>query len=91
MYEKLGYGMYKMMPQLGALAYLISRTGAQTILDNTPICRNIDVRFSQCIRKLNSISYINNVFMPITRKPGVSRIYIIYVKFIHGIQCIYFT
>ena len=70
MYEKLGYGIYRMMPQLGTLAYLISRKGAQTILNDIPISRNIDVYFSQCINKLQSIAYINNIF---TNKGNIGK------------------
>jgi GR25 family glycosyltransferase involved in LPS biosynthesis len=61
-FERLDFGLYKMMPQLGCLAYLISKTGAKKILVVLPINNNIDVFYSQQIKKLNSMCYINDIF-----------------------------
>ena len=54
--------LYKMVEQWSTLAYLISKNGANLILQSCPLNENIDELYSRNISKLNSICYINNIF-----------------------------
>ena len=60
--KKIKSYMYEMIPQWYTLAYLINRKGIEIILSKLPWNNNVDIIFSNYIKELNSICFINNIF-----------------------------
>jgi hypothetical protein len=52
-----------MIPQWYTLAYLINKKGIETILSKLPWNDNVDNIFSNHIKELNSICFVNNIFI----------------------------
>jgi len=61
--KKIKSYMYEMIPQWYTLAYLINRKGIETLLSKLPWNNNVDIIFSNYIKELNSICFINNIFI----------------------------
>lgn len=61
--EQVSPDLYKMIYQWGTVAYLIDKQGAQIVLDRMPYKNPIDHEFSENINKLNSLCFLNNVFL----------------------------
>ena len=61
--KKIKSYMYEMIPQWYTLAYLINRKGIETVLSKLPWNNNVDIIFSNYIKELNSICFINNIFI----------------------------
>jgi GR25 family glycosyltransferase involved in LPS biosynthesis len=61
--KKIRSYMYEMIPQWYTLAYLINRKGIETVLSKLPWNNNVDIIFSNYIKELNSICFINNIFI----------------------------
>lgn len=61
--EKVGENIYKMIHQWHTCAYLISRNGAQRTLAHLPFSDPIDHIYGILISELNSLCYINDIFI----------------------------
>jgi GR25 family glycosyltransferase involved in LPS biosynthesis len=55
--------MYEMIEQWHTIAYAISRTGINKIQKEFPMDCNIDLFYSNKIKLLNSLCWINNIFL----------------------------
>lgn len=55
--------LYQMVPQCGTSSYLISKEGAKIVLSKLPSNNNIDDFYSSLINDLNSLCFINNIFI----------------------------
>jgi len=58
--EKIDENLFKLIPQWGAVAYLINKTGIKMILDK-PLCGYIDCVITD-MKELNSMCYLNTIF-----------------------------
>ena len=61
--EKVDENLYLMVPQWGASAYLISKTGAKRVIESFPLEENIDGVYSKQISRLRSLCYLNQIFI----------------------------
>lgn len=61
--EKIYDNLYKMINQWGTVAYFINKKGIKIFKDNFPIDKNIDFYFNTLIPNLNSLCWINNIFI----------------------------
>lgn len=61
--ECIEEGLYDMIPQWGTVAYLISKTGAELIIESFPLEENIDGVYSKHISRLRSLCYLNQIFI----------------------------
>jgi len=57
------YGLFKMIPQWGGLAYLINKQAIQFILSKIPFDDNNDVIISKYVNELNSLCLLNNLII----------------------------
>jgi GR25 family glycosyltransferase involved in LPS biosynthesis len=57
------YGLFKMIPQWGGLAYLINKKAIQFILSQIPFDDNNDVIISKYVNELNSLCLLNNLII----------------------------
>jgi GR25 family glycosyltransferase involved in LPS biosynthesis len=55
--------LYEMIAQWHTCSYLIDRVGARITLEHLPFDENIDWVFSNLIPKLNSLCYLNDIFV----------------------------
>ena len=55
--------LYNMIPQVGTVAYLVSKNGYDIIKKQFPVNIAIDHFYSKHISKLNSLAYINTIFL----------------------------
>jgi GR25 family glycosyltransferase involved in LPS biosynthesis len=60
--EKVAPDLYKMIKQWGTVAYLVNKKGAQTLLDRMPYKHAVDNEFSGCIKDLNALCFLNDIF-----------------------------
>ena len=61
--------MYEMIEQWHTIAYAISRTGINKIREEFPMDCNIDLFYSNKIKLLNSLCWINNIFLNLGEVP----------------------
>jgi len=57
------YGLFKMYPQWGGVAYLINKKAIHFILSKMPFDDNNDVIMSKYVNELNSLCLINNLII----------------------------
>ena len=74
--KKVGNGIYNMIPQWHTIAYMISRKGIEILKKNYPMDENIDKFLSSQIKNLNSLCWINNMFLNGGEVPDVKPTYI---------------
>lgn len=67
----IGNNLYKMIPQYHTTAYLIDNIGAKKVIDRFPINKNIDLAYGEYIRDLNSLCWINDIFVNSGSKDAV--------------------
>ena len=63
MSQKLTTNLYKLITLNNLNCYLISKEGAKIILSKLPCNDNIDIFYLQLINELNSLCFINNIFI----------------------------
>jgi GR25 family glycosyltransferase involved in LPS biosynthesis len=61
--EKVNYNLYKTTPQWGCLAYLINKKGIEIMLSKLPFYDNNDIMISKNLEELNSLCFINDIFI----------------------------
>ena len=61
--EKVNYNLYKTIPQWGCLAYLINKKGIEIMLSKLPFYDNNDIMISKNLEELNSLCFINDIFI----------------------------
>jgi hypothetical protein len=61
--KKYAENLYEMFPQWHTIAYLVSRTGIQRLKEEYPMEHNVDKFLSINIDKLNSLCWINDMFL----------------------------
>jgi len=61
--ENFNYNIYKTTPQWGCLAYLINKKGIEIMLSKLPFYDNNDIMISKNLEELNSLCFINNIFI----------------------------
>lgn len=55
--------LYKMIPQWHTVAYAISRTGIELLMELYPVNENIDEFISSNVDELNALCWLNNIFL----------------------------
>lgn len=60
---KINYKLFKMLSQWGTVSYLINKVGAHFLLSTLPWNANVDIVYSSYIKDLNSLCFINNIFI----------------------------
>lgn len=61
--ESIYTNLYKMIPQYHTTAYFINKKGIKKVLEEFPIILHIDKFYNSIIKKLNSLCWINDIFI----------------------------
>jgi len=61
--DKVNYNLYKTIPQWGCVAYLINKKGIEIMLSKLPFYDNNDIMISKNLEELNSLCFINDIFI----------------------------
>ncbi len=61
--KKISNNLFKMIPQWHTTAFLIKKSGVNKIINKFPMNNNIDEFYSQNINLLNSLCFINKIFL----------------------------
>tara|TARA_B110000971_G_scaffold198512_1_gene215172 strand:- start:839 stop:1504 length:666 start_codon:yes stop_codon:yes gene_type:complete len=71
--KKVFHNLYKMNPQWHTTAYFINKSGINILIKNYPIIKNIDIEFGILINELNSLCWINNIFLNLGSKDSKNK------------------